>query len=163
MRSTCIATLLALLLPAAHASDTLKPGYWEARLSFSADGKQWTPMGAARGECLLPDQASKVKSTIRRHLMLYGCRLDRLELTGAKGSGAAGCWPQGKGADFGFSVGVSADRYELQLDTKAVAPEAPRQLGRQLASRTRDCDEKETKIAKTRAALEAEDGSGGAY
>ena len=48
---------------------------------------------------LLPEQASKVKSAIRRHLMLYGCRLDRLELDGAKGGGAVGCWPQGKGAE----------------------------------------------------------------
>ena len=146
----CLAALLCLLPPLAQASETLKPGWWEARLSFSADGKQWAPMGAPRGECLLPEQASKVKSAIRRHLMLYGCRLDRLEVAGGQGSGAVGCWPQGKGADFGFSGRVGVDRYELQLDTKTLSAEAPRQLGRQLAARTRDCDEKETKIAKTR-------------
>lgn len=153
------AALLCLaLISGAHAAEPLKPGWWTARLAFSTDGKRWEPMGAERGECLLPEQVSRVQSAVRRHLQLYGCRIDGLQLQGQQGQGAAACWPQGKAADFKMSGQLGSQRYQLELESSQ-----PRQLGRLEAARTRECSAQEEKIAKTRLALEAEDGSSGAY
>lgn len=154
------ALLLCLaLVSGAQAAESLKPGWWTVKLAFSPDSKRWEAMGAERGECLLPEQVSRAQSAVRRHLQLYGCRIEGLQLQGKQGQGGAACWPQGKAADFKLAGVLGSDRYQLDLESST----APRQLGRLEAQRSRDCTAQEEKIAKTRLALEAEDGSSGAY
>jgi hypothetical protein len=148
--------LLLLSLPL-HA-EPLQGGAWALTLQYSVDGKQWPAAEAPRMECVLPEQASKVNSHVRRSLQVFGCRLQKLQMNGAQGEGLADCWPNRQVVDLRFKAqqqGGGKLLVELQS-----APGAAPLHGRLVAQRVRECTAQEQRITRTRLDLEAEDGSG---
>jgi hypothetical protein len=122
--------LLLLSLPL-HA-EPLQGGAWALTLQYSVDGKQWPAAEAPRMECVLPEQASKVNSHVRRSLQVFGCRLQKLQMNGAQGEGLADCWPKREVVDLRFKAQQPGDRHAHALrplaDEHAHQREARRRL-----------------------------------
>lgn len=152
------ALVLTLLVALPVSADPLKPGAWEMQMQYSPDGKRWPALEAPKVECVLPEQKERVNSHVRRSLQVFGCRLQKLQLTGVKGEGLADCWPTRQVTDFKFQVQQSADQLHISLQSQPGATTALH--GRLQARRTRECTAQEARVTGTRLALEAEDGSG---
>lgn len=161
MKRFALLTLAGLVLSA--GAEPMKPGVWELRLAYSTDGgKTWPAPEAPRLECLLPEQAQRHNSHVRRALQQFGCKLSRLQATEGRGEGQAVCWPQGQGRDFGLRTELGAQRLQIELQAPA-SPAGAALHARLSGQRTRDCTAQEARITSTRLALEAEDASAGAY
>ncbi|WP_374661515.1 DUF3617 domain-containing protein [Inhella sp.] len=161
MKRLVLLSLAGLLLNA--GAEPMKPGLWELRMAYSADGgKTWPAPEAPRLECLLPEQVQRHNSHVRRSLQHFGCRLSKLQAVEGKGEGLAACWPQGQPREFALRTQLSAERLQIDLQTQAGSGGAPLHA-RLNGQRARDCTAQEARITSTRLTLEADDASGGAY
>lgn len=161
MKRLVLLSLAGLLLNA--GAEPMKPGLWELRMAYSADGgKTWPSPEAPRLECLLPEQVQRHNSHVRRSLQHFGCRLSKLQAVEGKGEGQAVCWPQGQGRDFNLRTQFGADRLLIDLRTPDGAGGAALHA-RLSGQRARECTAQEARITSTRLALEADDAIGGAY
>lgn len=161
MKRLVLLSLAGLLLSA--GAEPMKPGLWELRMAYSADGgKTWPPPEAPRLECLLPEQAQRHNSHVRRSLQHFGCRLSKLQAVEGKGEGLAACWPQGQPREFTLRTQLSAERLQIDLQSTGVPGSSPLHA-RLSGQRARDCTAQEARITSTRLALESEDAASGAY
>ena len=108
--------LLSVFATFESQAQTLKPGFWKAKVNFKVNG---LPLPASDEEdCILPSEVKDVKASIVKNLKKNGCELSKWDIKGQNLKSSIVCRSDDLDATGSLNGTVTDTKYSLNGDAK---------------------------------------------